>query len=268
MIELLLRRINLSDNDWVNDDLVASIVMNCLDLEEISLRNCRSVTRVGIRDLHWPQNLSDISRIEADLPLNRVTLERFTGFTYEEVEMDETGLGRSKSSFEENDVVVNRRIRSLNLSKNDTLSDESMKKMVAATSPNLESLKLDSCDLISSKGVEVVMRSCHYLKDLHIRGCSSVKSLEIVADSLLESLDASESTLDDRGLIEIANKCPNLMFVKLSKCAYVTSKGVTELLAWMISIRPSLRRIVPPDKVSDFDSIKSFDGEVYVIREI
>ncbi|XP_030546865.1 F-box/LRR-repeat protein 2 [Rhodamnia argentea] len=185
-----------------------------------------------------------------------------------EIKMEKTNL--KKDGADETDIVVNSRVRSLNISRNVDLTDEGLKKIVRAC-PNLQHLNVGYCAEITGGGIMGVLKSCREIKHLEISHCKNTDNLCIDFElPHLEVLHAEGSGLNDQQLAAIGRRCCRLKRLDLPNCLNLSTAGVAEavshcrtlrelnlrwcynlnvdltFLAWMVFARPSLRRIVPP----------------------
>ncbi|XP_030476692.1 uncharacterized protein LOC115693774 [Syzygium oleosum] len=185
-----------------------------------------------------------------------------------DIKMERTNL--KKYGANETDMAANSQVRSLNISHNAKMTDECLGK-IARTCPNLRYLNVGYCAEITGDGIMGVLKSCREIKHLEISHCRNTANLCFDFElPQLEVLQAEGSGLNDQQLAAIGRRCCHLKRLDLPNCLNVSAVGVKEavshcrtlreinlrwcnninvdiaVLAWMVSARPSLRRIVPP----------------------
>ncbi|KAL3736872.1 hypothetical protein ACJRO7_025756 [Eucalyptus globulus] len=185
-----------------------------------------------------------------------------------EIKMEKTKL--KKDNAYEAIIAANSRVRSLNISRNVKLTDECLKK-IARVCPRLQYLNVGYCAEITGAGIMGVLKSCPEIKHLEINHCRNMANLSIDFElPRLEVLRAEGSGLNDQQLVAIGKRSCHLKRLDLPNCLNLSTKGVMEavshcktlreinlkwcynlnvdikVLAWMVSTRRSLRRIVPP----------------------
>ncbi|KAF8041769.1 hypothetical protein BT93_A0387 [Corymbia citriodora subsp. variegata] len=185
-----------------------------------------------------------------------------------EIKMVKTNL--KKDNANEADIPANSQVRSLNISCNVNLTDRCLEKIVRAC-PKLQYLDVGYCAEITGDSIMGVLKSCPEIKHLGISHCKNTETLCIDFElPQLEVLRAEGSGLNDQQLAAIGRRCCHLKRLDLPKCLNLSTKGVREVashcktlreinlrwcnnvkvdiavLAWMVFVRPSLRRIVVP----------------------
>ncbi|KAI6706757.1 hypothetical protein NL676_009719 [Syzygium grande] len=193
--------------------------------------------------------------------------------------MEKTNLRKDDANV--TDIVVNSQVRCLIISSNVNLTDECLKK-IGRICPNLRYLDVGDCLKITGDGISGVLKSCPEIKYLMIRGLKNIGNLCIDFElPQLEVLQAEGLKLNNKQLAAFISRCCHLKHLDLQKCVYLSTKGVEKVvkncntlreinlrdchnvrddvpfLDWMVSVRPSLRRIVPPrgsvsSKIYDF----------------
>ncbi|MED6153817.1 hypothetical protein PIB30_105776 [Stylosanthes scabra] len=185
-----------------------------------------------------------------------------------EIKMEKTGLGKQK--LQEDCLVVNSHVKSLYLARNSWLNDASV-TMLASVCPNLEMMDLSICHGVSKGAIEILW-SCRKIQRMNLaqfgydllpfqfRVCFDVPTLCV--------LDLSGLGISNEDLSFISKSCYQLKELELSSCHKITTKGVKQavknckqlrtislsccekvsagVVAWMVSARPSLRKIRPP----------------------
>lgn len=288
-----LSAVDFSDM-FISDELLHSMAEACLPLNKLILSHCRNFTFEGILsvlckhqslqhlDLEAAYFLTDECMCELSKYLRCITyvnLSMCNGLTnstffnltrncpsLSELKMVGTSLGAKDFN---PGFVVKPRIRTLNLARNSSLCNDTIKK-VASICPNLSLLDLSNCVNITGEGVVEVLKRCSQIRYLGINQCSGIKTFPVDLElSNLEVLCARGLDIDDDGLATIGNRCQRLLQLDLTDCLNVTAKGVKEVVrkcrvlreislkrcnkvnvdvvAWMVFPRPSsLRKIVPP----------------------
>eukprot|EP01032_Pedospumella_encystans_P016732 gene16732-19081_t len=112
------------------------------------------------------------------------------------------------------------------------LSDPLM-EAIAIGSANLQELRLDPCWGVSPEGLEIVAANCpliHTVRLTHTRHehvvaivmfCKNLHTLEVICP---------EDTVTDDTLFAIAQHCPALRTLLLTKCLRITNVGIDEVL--------------------------------------
>jgi hypothetical protein len=166
-----------------------------------------------------------------------------------------------------NSFVVGAQLKSLHLTFNLCLRDESI-KMIASVFPNLQLLNFMYCYNISEEGIFHVLRTCSEIKHLNLTGCLG-RNLRGMNFDLpkLEVLKLSHTNVDDETMSVISKCCRGLLKLSLKGCI-VTEMGVNhvlekctqlreinlkycpevhgDVLASLIFSRPSLRKLTTP----------------------
>ncbi|KAL8123078.1 F-box protein SKIP2 [Apium graveolens] len=284
--------VDLSDCS-ISDESLSLISKVCWPLESLSLRCCTRFTMFGISQLlcayrslkhlalvkarfltdkcvsELAQFLVNLVSINLDYCFQLTTLTFITLVTecslLENIEMSRTSFGKVDHSV----VVKNRRIKSLNLSGNAYLSDETL-KYIAQTCPNMELLNISSTQLTTEIGISDVLKICHGIRNLQITDCIGISSLGAgLKLPTLEILNVTWSGFGDKGLKTISQRCPGLLKLDMEGCVTATTKQVEELLKmcerlreinlkaccsvevlsvanWIVSLRRSYLKVIPP----------------------
>ncbi|XP_045811131.1 F-box/LRR-repeat protein 2-like [Trifolium pratense] len=168
------------------------------------------------------------------------------------------------------DFGVYPQLKSLDLSLNLWLRDKGI-ILFASVFPNLQLLDLSSCEKLSDEGILQVLRRCSTISHLNVWGCSieNIPGLNFEVPKL-KMLNLSFTDVEDEALFAISKSCRGLLQLLLSDCYKCTEMGVkyvlenctqlkeidlsrcsnvhTNVVASMLSLRPSLRKITaPPD---------------------
>ncbi|KAL5846457.1 hypothetical protein ACOSQ3_009981 [Xanthoceras sorbifolium] len=188
------------------------------------------------------QYLSRLKSINLDLCSKLTNSMFFTPIreclVLSEIRTESTNLGVEESTTE---LVIDPRIKSLHLTWNGNLSDKFMKK-VAFVCPNLQLLNVSDCRIITEEGICKILKSCGEIQCLRIEQCRHINSLRIKHFEVkkLVVLQVGASGIDNDTLITIANTCPRLLYLNLSCCIYVTTRGVKEVVEKFTALREIL----------------------------
>lgn len=113
-------------------------------------------------------------------------------------------------------------IRNLNFSNCSMLTDASLLQ-ISKSFDRLQAINLKQCHLITDAGLNQLTAGCRTLRRLRIWGCQEItdEAMESVAENVgtnLTWLDVGLCPLiGDDGLIAIADKCPNLQWLDISR---------------------------------------------------
>ncbi|KAL5846455.1 hypothetical protein ACOSQ3_009979 [Xanthoceras sorbifolium] len=116
-------------------------------------------------------------------------------------------------------------------------------KKVAFICLNLQLLDVSDCRIITEEGIGEILKSCGEIQCLRIEQCRHINSLRIKHFEVkkLVVLQVGASRIDDDdALITIANTCPRLLYLNLSCCIYVTTRGVKEVVEKYKALREIL----------------------------
>ncbi|KAI8551501.1 hypothetical protein RHMOL_Rhmol06G0191600 [Rhododendron molle] len=229
-------------------------------------------------DFLTDENISDLSQclpalvlIDLDLCNNLTESTLFTlakNCTFlEDISMDGADVGGGGGD-RASDNVKNPRIKSLNLVKNRNLTDECLEKL-ASVCPSLEVLDVSSCKGITDNGIANFLKRGSKIRKLWINKCRAIKNIGKGFElSELVVLGAASSGINDHRLVVVGNTCRGLLNLNLDGCLGVTTEGLKEILTncerlreinltgclnvstetadWLVSLRPSLRKIILP----------------------
>ena len=113
------------------------------------------------------------------------------------------------------------------------LLSDTLIEAIAIGSANLQELRLDPCWGVSPEGLEIVAANCpliHTVRLTHthhehvvatVMFCKNLHTLEVICP---------EDTVTDDTLFDIAQHCPALRTLHLTKCLRITNVGVDEVL--------------------------------------
>ncbi|MED6176663.1 hypothetical protein PIB30_090372 [Stylosanthes scabra] len=221
------------------------------------LKKCNNLQYL---DLQGTQFLNDECVIELSLLLGNLKVVKLSGnenltdlslFTImlncpliSEIRMDSTGVGKLK--LEEDCLVVNSHLKFLYLAHNKWLDDGSV-TMLASVCPNLEMIDLTYCMRVLKGAIDVLQRCCkiQHMDLVHL-GCDLPSfrfqfRVNFEVPTLLV-LNLSRCRISDEELSYFKELLQQLRMVSLYCCEKVCS----DVVAWMIFVRPSLRKIGAP----------------------
>ncbi|KAL5776853.1 hypothetical protein ACOSP7_009779 [Xanthoceras sorbifolium] len=242
----------------ISDELLHWLANLCLPLKKVLFSECYNFSFVGLcfllskncfpeyLNLEGANFLSDGSMIELSQYLSRLmsinvkylVLSILTFRHINKTRMESTNLGVEESTTE---LVIDPRNKSLHLAWNGNLGDELMKK-VAFICPNLQLLDVSDYRIITKEGIGEIFKSCGEIQCLRIESCRHINSLGIKHFDVkkLEVLQVGASRINGDTLITIANTCPRLLYLNLSCCIYVTTRGVKEMVEKCRALREIL----------------------------
>lgn len=165
------------------------------------------------------------------------------------------------------DIVVKSQLRFLSIPSNRKLTNKCLKK-IGRMCPSLQYLDVSECLKITGGGISGVLKSCPEIRHLKICGLKKIRNLCIDFElPRLEVLQAERLKLNEEKLAAFISRCCHLKNLNLKDCVHLSDEGVEKVLKncntlreinlwncnnagddlnWMTSMRPSLRRIVPP----------------------
>ncbi|KAL5824049.1 hypothetical protein ACOSQ4_021949 [Xanthoceras sorbifolium] len=249
-------------NSFISDEFLHGLANACLPLKKVVFSHCYNFSFVGVCFLLCKYRFLEYLNLKGVNFLNNGLMIELSQ-NLSRLKMESTNLGVEEFTTE---LVINPRIKSLYLARNGNLSDEFMKK-VAFLCPNLQLLNVSFCRMITEEGIGEILKSCGEIQGLSIQLCTQINSLGIKHFKVkkLKVLQVGASGIDDDALITIADTCPQLLYLDLSRCTYVTTRGIKEvvekcrvlreiylyfcpnvdanILPWMVISRPSLRNI-------------------------
>jgi hypothetical protein len=132
-------------------------------------------------------------------------------------------------------------LKVLNLNHNDWLTDEILSKILRKNSKTLKSLSLNSCNNLSSVGLQPAIIDCKQLRKLSLHSCYwlTVGCIEAIAfhHENLEDLDLSSCLISERCLVILLNKFRNLKVLSLSSIATVNDNVLFNISMFLNVIR-------------------------------
>ncbi|XP_004490180.1 uncharacterized protein [Cicer arietinum] len=242
-----LQHLDLQLAMFLDDHRVAKLSLFLGNLVSINLSNCRMLTELTL-----------------------FTLIKKCPFV-EEIRMEYTSIGKP-GVVKDNSLIdfdVNLQMKSLHLSSNPWLNNETI-KTIASFCPNLQFLDISSCWGIY-EGIVEVLRKCSKIMHLNLASCLRVNLLGMNFQvPKLEVLSLKMTKIDDETLYVISKSCPWLLHLNLEQCSEITEKGVMQVVEnctqlkeinlqhcckvaadvdlWMMIVmsRPTLRKIMAP----------------------
>ncbi|KAF7152061.1 hypothetical protein RHSIM_Rhsim01G0029400 [Rhododendron simsii] len=248
-----------------------SLLQACqVTLKELTLRNWQ-ITDTYIGNL--AQYLSNLTFIDVKGCFGFTSVTFYTLMKscplLEILKMTHTS-GQEMDTFSADYVLINYRIRHLDISKNMWLTDQTLKNF-GQVCPNLQFLDVSDCSYLTNSGIGEVLRRCPAITQLNINGLSVSNIFGSYFDHSvvnLKTLRAKATQLNDKGMAMIGSRCRYLQYLDIERCCKVTDRGVMEvvrnckrlrdillggcgevspnILPEMVLSRPSLRNIKPP----------------------
>jgi hypothetical protein len=247
-----IQHLDLQEAEFLNDNHVAELSLFLGNLVSINLSECRLTN-------------SALFALVRKCP-------SLDGITMNWISIWKNNVENSNSLM---DRVENHQLKSLRLAYNPRLRDKDL-NMFASIFSNLQLLDLTHCYFISEVSIGRVFRRCYKIRHLNLSHCTKVKLHRLnFAFPKLEVLSLSGTHIDDEALSTILKNCRGLLQLFLQNCHNITDKGVmhvikyctqlkeinlrqcykvhADLVASMVFLRPSLRKITSP-----FDSNFSY----------
>jgi len=266
-----LRKVNLSGNSYVNDSLFFQLCMNCKFLQEVVMFRCPSITHVVIasaicqrpslsslsltnfkeareRENVTPcfiDSLMSLKRLTcldlsyscitdsllyslalAALPLRKLVLQGCCQYTY-------AGISCFLSKC--------RSLQHLDLQRAKFLNDQRFNKLCAFLG-DLVSINVNGCDKLTNSAFFALLRNCPLLTEIRMEstdiGVGSIPSADVVVYHQVKSLRlAHNSGLQDEHIKRFALMFPNMQFLDLCACGYVSEKTISKVLKRGCKIR-------------------------------
>jgi F-box and leucine-rich repeat protein 2/20 len=96
----------------------------------------------------------------------------------------------------------------------------------------LNSLDISRCSQISDDDLRLILQACTPLTALTMEECRGISDRGFYEMPLFNSnftaLNLARTNISDHPVVELASKCPNLMYLCLTRCEKITEKGVLE----------------------------------------
>ncbi|GAV91023.1 hypothetical protein CFOL_v3_34423 [Cephalotus follicularis] len=245
--------INLERSDFLSDEALVELCKFFHSLRSINLNSCYNLTNTSFFTLTRECTLLT------------------------EIKMERTKLGLEL--FDTGCMVGNTQIICQNLATNDNLSDDFIIK-IGSICPNVQVLDVSHCSGITEEGIVETLKNFKGIRHLNMNHCNGKKGFNIDFDlPKLEVLEVEGSVMNDDALAAIGKKCCGLLCLHLQGCLNVTRRGVKhvvencralreinlkqciiegDLVAWMVSARPSLRHIIPPWGFVPTENLRGF----------
>ncbi|XP_042510379.1 SCF E3 ubiquitin ligase complex F-box protein pof2-like [Macadamia integrifolia] len=277
--DLPLRRFGLSRCRGFTFAGISSLLCKYSSLNYLDIEGTAFLTDQSMSELS--HHLHDVNII------NLNSISNLTNSTFfllvqtcphlEEIRMENTSLGKEDGP---SDLKKNSKLQTLKLSWNKCLTDETLKG-ISMVCPSVRSLDISHCWSTTGEGIGYIGMNCCEIKMLELSGCSSISNLGTsFGFSKLEVLHAAGSRFDDEGLRMMGHSSRWLLHLDLEGCLGVTAKGLKEVvtnckglkevslkkccnvgsdvIAWMVFSRPSLRNLIPPCDIVSTEKQKDF----------
>ena len=97
---------------------------------------------------------------------------------------------------------------------------------------NLSHLVIDHCNLVSSKGIQILAKTCPSLQLVSMKMCDRLRNADAfhLISSCPQLTHMGLSRISDKTLRKILEACPMIQSVSLQYCQLVSEGGLTELL--------------------------------------
>jgi hypothetical protein len=267
---LPLRRIDLCCCTGYSYDVIFSLLSKCQSIQHLDFQYS------AVLNDHRVVELSSflVGLVSVNLSDCMVTYSTLFALvrkcpSLSEIKMQNIGRNSVENHDYLMDFGVHPQLKSLDLSYNPWLSDESI-TMLASVFPDLHLLDFQDCENITEHGILQVLRRCHKISHLNVSFCLwSLPRIINFEVPNLKMLDLSCTTVNDETLYAISKSCRGLLQLLLRDCDECTYMGVKYVLenctrlkeidlkrcrnvhtdvASMLFLRPSLRKITaPPD---------------------
>lgn len=132
------------------------------------------------------------------------------------------------------EMMINRHVdmSALNEATGIEITDMVVKEICKAN-PLINSLKLDSCSVITDFSLVDVGRYCKRLEHISLPGCTRVKLVGLrslaISCRCLRSIDFEGYDIDDSGLRIIAASLNKLERINLTHCDSITDRGLSQI---------------------------------------
>ncbi|CAK8574517.1 unnamed protein product [Lathyrus sativus] len=192
-----LRKVNLSHNYYISDELLFHLFKNCKLLEEISINNCQSITLSGI----------------AAALLERPTLRSLSFCNYFAARFSKPVTSPFIDSLVRLKSLTCLKLLSINIS-NDLLSS------IAMAGLPLTRLELRNCVGYSYTGIFSLLSKCPSIQHLNLKRAYCLNDQHVVELSLflgdLMSINLNHcKRLTESALFALVSKCPSLIEIKM-----------------------------------------------------
>lgn len=238
-----LRRIEFSGLTYINDDLLRAIAANCLDLESIAFATI-FVSREAFSDLiKGASKLKELKLRSECSDEGLISIgehcKELTSFSIEESSMTERGLAAIAEGCP--------KLQHLNLIKSYRISTQGAIAVFKSQFGCLTSVNLNGCGWATDAVVEALAESNRALKEANLRlRYIGFKGLMSLANNCpeLKSLDVSHSeNVTDPGIAILASGCSKLERLNIAGNAQLTCAAIDALIKYA----PQLRSIYLSD---------------------
>ena len=97
---------------------------------------------------------------------------------------------------------------------------------------HLSHLVIDHCDLVSSKSIQILAKTCPNLQLVSMKKCDRLREADALnlISSCPQLRHIGLSRISDKTLKKVLEACPKIQSVSLQYCQLVSEGGITELL--------------------------------------
>jgi hypothetical protein len=247
-----LKSLCLAHNTWLNDESIIMFASSFPNLQLLDMSYCNQISESIC------QVLKTSSKIR-HLNLEHCSKVKLHGLNFEVPKLEVLKLSHTDV---DNESIIT----------------------FASSFPNLQILDLSYCNQIS-EGICRLLRKCSKIRHLNLHNCSKVRlhglNFEVPK---LEVLNLSKTIINNEELYLISKSFGGLLQLSLEDCSFVTKWGVNHvvenctqlreinlkgcykvhknIVASMVSSRPSLRKIVVPPRYRFNDKEEEFLSHV------
>ncbi|KAK2432381.1 F-box/LRR-repeat protein [Trifolium repens] len=233
-----LKSLCLARNTWLNDESIIMFASSFPNLQLLDLSYCNQISESICQVLRTSSKIRHLN-------LEHCSKVKFHGLNFEVPKLEVLNLSHTE------------------------VDDESIITF-GSSFPNLQILDFSYCNQIS-EDICHVLRKCSKIRHLNLHNCSKVRlhglNFEVPK---LEVLNLSNTTIYNEELYLISKSFCGLLQLSLEDCSFVTKWGVNHvvenctqlreinlkgcykvhknIVASMVSSRPSLRKIVVPPR--------------------
>ena len=222
----------------VTDGNVTSVLDNCVNLKELDLIGCVSVTRAYTRISASQLESLDLSDCHGVDDSGLVlTLSRMPHLTFLYLRRCFRVTDASLVSI----ASYCASIRQLSVSDCSRITDFGVRELAARVGPSLRYFSVGKCDRVSDAGIMIVARHCYKLRYFNARGCEALSDSATIAIARscprLRALDLGKCDIGDATLEALSTGCPNLKKLSVCGCDRVTDVGLEALSYYVRGLR-------------------------------
>ena len=223
IIELKLDR-----SRWLDDDKLAIAIRYCPNLQNLSLAQCKLVTKNGFGEIKKLSSLKSLNLRKCE-----ITDREVQAIAEKLPLLQQLGLSGCRLITDASVQAIADKLPlllELDLSVCELITDAGV-QAIAEKLPLLLELDLSVCELITDAGVQAIAEKLPLLQQLNLRYCELITDagVQAIAEKLpqLQQLDLSVCELiTDIGVQAIAEKLPLLQKLNLNYCELITDAGV------------------------------------------